>query len=295
MNNLKVLSLFDGISCGRVALERAGHTIDTYYASEINKYAIKVANSNYGDTIELGNVCNVKYQDGILESENGKHTVGKIDLLMGGSPCQGFSNAGKGLNFNDPRSKLFWEFVRILHETNPTYFLLENVVMKPEWQKIISDALGTEPILINSKLTSPAVRKRLYWTNIKGIEQPSDSGITFGMIREHNVPVNSNMYYTSKGLEWIKRHEDRTGKKLRIIKDDEKMQMLEASMHKKYSSQRFFAIEDTYGKRYITPLECERCMGLPDNYTAVCSNTQRYMQLGNGWEVNTIAHIFRYM
>ena len=282
MEKINVLSLFDGISCGHIALDKAEIPINKYYASEIDKYAIKVTNKNYPDTINLGDVTTV----------NGELFNEKIDLLIGGSPCQGFSQAGKMKNFDDPRSKLFWEYVRILQEVKPKYFLLENVVMKQEWQDIISEALGIKPIMIDSSLTSAATRKRLYWTNIPGVGQPEDLGITFGDIRERNVPEGS-IYYTDKGLDWIRRHEKRTGKTLRIISDSDKMQMLEASMYKKYSSQRFFGIEDTHGLRYITVTECERCMNVPDGYTDCCSNTQRYKQLGNGWELNTITHIFR--
>ena len=282
MEKINVLSLFDGISCGHIALDKAGIPINKYYASEIDKYAIKVTNKNYPETINLGDVTTV----------SGELFTEKIDLLIGGSPCQGFSQAGKMKNFDDPRSKLFWEYVRILQEVKPKYFLLENVVMKQEWQDIISEALGVKPIMIDSSLTSAATRKRLYWTNIPGVGQPEDLGITFGDIRERDVPEGS-IYYTDKGLDWIRRHEKRTGKTLRIIGDSDKMQMLEASMYKKYSSQRFFGIEDTHGLRYITVTECERCMNVPDGYTDCCSNTQRYKQLGNGWEVNTITHIFR--
>ena len=282
MEKINVLSLFDGISCGHIALDKAGIPINKYYASEIDKYAIKVTNKNYPETINLGDVTTV----------NGELFTEKIDLLIGGSPCQGFSQAGKMKNFDDPRSKLFWEYVRILQEIKPKYFLLENVVMKQEWQDIISEALGVKPIMIDSSLTSAATRKRLYWTNIPGVGQPEDLGITFGDIRERDVQEGS-IYYTDKGLDWIRRHEKRTGKTLRIIGDSDKMQMLEASMYKKYSSQRFFGIEDTHGLRYITVTECERCMNVPDGYTDCCSNTQRYKQLGNGWEVNTITHIFR--
>ena len=282
MEKINVLSLFDGISCGHIALDKAGIQINKYYASEIDKYAIKVTNKNYPETINLGDVTTV----------SGELFTEKIDLLIGGSPCQGFSQAGKMKNFDDPRSKLFWEYVRILQEVKPKYFLLENVVMKQEWQDIISEALGVKPIMIDSSLTSAATRKRLYWTNIPGVGQPEDLGITFGDIRERDVQEGS-IYYTDKGLDWIRRHEKRTGKTLRIIGDSDKMQMLEASMYKKYSSQRFFGIEDTHGLRYITVTECERCMNVPDGYTDCCSNTQRYKQLGNGWEVNTITHIFR--
>ena len=280
MGKINVLSLFDGISCGHIALDKAGIPINKYYASEIDKYAIKVTNKNYPETINLGDVTTV----------SGELFTEKIDLLIGGSPCQGFSQAGKMKNFDDPRSKLFWEYVRILQEVKPKYFLLENVVMKQEWQDIISEALGVKPIMIDSSLTSAATRKRLYWTNIPGVGQPEDLGITFGDIRERDVQEGS-IYYTDKGLDWIRRHEKRTGKTLRIIGDSDKMQMLEASMYKKYSSQRFFGIEDTHGLRYITVTECERCMNVPDGYTDCCSNTQRYKQLGNGWEVNTITHI----
>ena len=282
MEKINVLSLFDGISCGHIALDKAGIPINKYYASEIDKYAIKVTNKNYPETINLGDVTTV----------SGELFTEKIDLLIGGSPCQGFSQAGKMKNFDDPRSKLFWEYVRILQEVKPKYFLLENVVMKQEWQDIISEALGVKPIMIDSSLTSAATRKRLYWTNIPGVGQPEDLGITFGDIRERDVQDGS-IYYTDKGLDWIRRHEKRTGKTLRIIGDSDKMQMLEASMYKKYSSQRFFGVEDTHGLRYITVTECERCMNVPDGYTDCCSNTQRYKQLGNGWEVNTITHIFR--
>ena len=282
MEKINVLSLFDGISCGHIALDKAGIPINKYYASEIDKYAIKVTNKNYPETINLGDVTTV----------SGELFTEKIDLLIGGSPCQGFSQAGKMKNFDDPRSKLFWEYVRILQEIKPKYFLLENVVMKQVWQDIISEALGVKPIMIDSSLTSAATRKRLYWTNIPGVGQPEDLGITFGDIRERDVPEGS-VYYTDKGIDWIRRHEKRTGKTLRIIGDSDKMQMLEASMYKKYSSQRFFGIEDTHGLRYITVTECERCMNVPDGYTDCCSNTQRYKQLGNGWEVNTITHMFR--
>lgn len=282
MEKINVLSLFDGISCGHIALDKAGIPINKYYASEIDKYAIKVTNKNYPETINLGDVTTV----------SGELFTEKIDLLIGGSPCQGFSQAGKMKNFDDPRSKLFWEYVRILQEVKPKYFILENVVMKQEWQDIISEALGVKPIMIDSSLTSAATRKRLYWTNIPGVGQPEDLGITFGDIRERDVQEGS-IYYTDKGIDWIRRHEKRTGKTLRIIGDSDKMQMLEASMYKKYSSQRFFGIEDTHGLRYITVTECERCMNVPDGYTDCCSNTQRYKQLGNGWEVNTITHIFR--
>jgi DNA-cytosine methyltransferase len=163
---MNVLSLFDGMSCGRIALERAGIKIDKYYASEIDKYAIRVSQKNYPDIIQLGDINN--WQEWKLPL---------IDLLIGGSPCQGFSFAGKQLNFEDPRSKLFFQYVDILNHYKPKYFLLENVKMKKEYQKVITEKLGVEPIEINSGLVSAQDRKRLYWTNIPGIQQPKNMHI----------------------------------------------------------------------------------------------------------------------
>lgn len=183
---MRVLSLFDGISCGRVALERAGIPVDVYYASEIDKYAIQIAQKNYPDTIQIGDVTKVDFSE----------YVGKVDLIIGGSPCQGFSFAGKQLNFDDPRSKLFFEFVRAVREIKPKYFLLENVKMKQEFQDIISEQLGVQPIEINSALVSAQNRKRLYWTNIPGVCQPDDKGIMLkDIVHEfHNDIIDYDKY-----------------------------------------------------------------------------------------------------
>jgi len=173
---MNILSLFDGISCGRVALERAGIKVDKYYASEIDKYAIQIAQKNYPDTIQVGDITKLRGED-----------FKDIDMIIGGSPCQGFSFAGKQLNFEDPRSKLFFEFVRLVKEIKPKYFLLENVKMKKEYQDVISEQLGVQPILINSALVSAQNRKRLYWTNIPNIKQPEDKGILLKDILEKEV------------------------------------------------------------------------------------------------------------
>jgi DNA-cytosine methyltransferase len=170
---MNILSLFDGMSCGRLALDRLGIKIDKYYASEIDKYAIEVSSANYPDTIQIGDVCDVKGED-----------YPDIDLILAGSPCQGFSFAGHQLAFDDPRSALFFEFVRVLKEVNPKYFLLENVKMKKEFLDIISDQVGVEPILINSSLLSAQNRQRYYWTNIPGVEQPEDRGLVLKDILE---------------------------------------------------------------------------------------------------------------
>lgn len=169
---MNVLSLFDGVSCGMVALERVGIRVDKYYASEIDEYAIKISKKNYPNIIQLGDITNWKNWDIDWSS---------IDLVMGGSPCQGFSNAGRGLNFDDPRSALFFVFVDILNHikefNKDVMFLLENVKMKQEWVNVITSYLGVEPVEINSSLVSAQNRQRLYWTNIATITQPEDRNV----------------------------------------------------------------------------------------------------------------------
>lgn len=183
---MNILSCFDGMSCGQLALKRIGIKIHNYYASEIDKYAIKVAKANFPDTIHLGDVKKI----------NGKKL--DVDLLIGGSPCQGFSFAGKQLNFNDVRSKLFFEYVRILNELkakNPNLlFLLENVNMKQEFQDVITTHLGVSPIKINSSLLSAQNRVRIYWTNIPNVSQPTDKGILLADILENGVTDRDKSY-----------------------------------------------------------------------------------------------------
>jgi len=171
---INVLSLFDGMSCGQQALDRLGIRVNNYYAAEIDKYAIQITQKNYPDTIQLGDVCGVVAKD-----------LPKVDLLLAGSPCQGFSFAGKQLAFDDPRSALFFEFIRLLKELKPKYFLLENVRMKKEYLDIITEHVGgIEPILINSALVSAQNRQRYYWTNIPNVQQPEDRGIVLKDILE---------------------------------------------------------------------------------------------------------------
>lgn len=278
---MNVLSLFDGISCGQLALQRAGISYKNYYASEIDKYAIKIANKNFPDTIQLGDVNNWK-----------SWKLPTIDLLIGGSPCQGFSTAGKGLNFEDSRSKLFFEYVDCLTFYSPKYFLLENVKMKKEWVDVISSYVGVEPIEIDSALVSAQNRKRLYWTNIPNITQPEDKHLFWSDTYERGS--KGTFYYTQKSFDWIFRDEYRRGRYYEYLPDDKiKMQMIEASHCKSYSNQRCFGIRDICGVRYISPIECERLQTLPDNYTEGVSNNQRYKMLGNAWTVDVIAHIFK--
>lgn len=188
---MNVLSLFDGMACGRIALERAGIHVDKYFASEIDKYAMQIAKKNYPDIIHVGDVQDVMYP----ETFDGH----KIDLIMGGSPCQGFSFAGHSLNFDDPRSKLFFEYARLVKECKPKYFLLENVRMKQESQDVITEMLGVEPVAINSRLVSAQNRYRLYWTNIPFEGQPEDKGLLLRDILEYdpdNYTIMSDRFTT---------------------------------------------------------------------------------------------------
>ncbi len=187
---MKVLSLFDGMSCGQLALQKIGANVTTYYASEIDKYAIQIAKKNFPNTIHLGDVRNINGNTFPQKRLCGEDLGNEIDLLIGGSPCQGFSFAGKQLNFDDPRSKLFFEFVRIKklisNSYKKLYFLLENVVMSKASQQVISQYLGVEPIEINSSLVSAQHRKRLYWTNIP-FEMPDDKKIYLKDILENGL------------------------------------------------------------------------------------------------------------
>ena len=280
---MNILSLFDGISCGRVALERAGIKVDNYYSSEIDEFAIHVSRHNYPDIKQIGNVLNV---DG--------SRLGEIDLLMGGSPCQGFSFAGKRLAFEDPRSKLFFEFVRILKECKPKYFLLENVRMKQEFVDVISEHLGVAPLLINSALVSAQNRYRYYWTNIPNVGVPYDPEKEQLLLLDIlEMEVDSKYYATDKmksvydGGKYLNPSYTSQGNRVHDI--EAKSPTITAGS-KGYSSG-YICIDEP---RKLTPIECERLQTLPDNYTnSGISDTQRYKALGNGWTVDVIAHILR--
>lgn len=276
MKPINVLDLFGGILCGRVALERAGIPIQNYYASEIDKYVIKVAMKNFPDTIQLGDITQVYAKD-----------LPNIDLLIGGSPCQGFSFAGKHLNFDDPRSKLFFEFVRLLKECKPKYFLMENVRMKKEYQNVISKKLGVEPILINSALVSAQNRKRLYWSNIPNITQPKDKHIYLKDIIEDGV--NEKYYLNNNWLKWWNKNKDFQLKKKYSSLNSDKAITMTARQYASWTGN--FITQERVRK--LTPIECERLQNLPDNFTEGIPNFQRYKCLGNGWTVDVITHILK--
>lgn len=332
---LNVLSLFDGMSCGQIALNRLGFQIENYFASEIDKYAIKVTQSNYPNTIQLGDVTKIDSVD-----------LPEIDLLIGGSPCQGFSFAGKQLNFSDPRSALFFEFVRLLKELKPKYFFLENVKMKKEYQDVITQYLGVEPVSLNSSLISAGSRPRLYWTNIKGFIMPGDKGIVLKDILLYEV--DEKYILSGSHLEWWLKNKDYQIKKKYSALNPEKAICQTARQYASYNGnfvtvgktlivkeatkKGYTEIEEgqcfdaTFPKsktrrgrnmlhkcntltatnfdyfkfdgdtiRKLTPVECERLQTVPDNYTNHVSDSQRYKMLGNGWTVDAVREFFKHI
>lgn len=341
MKKLNVLSLFDGISCGRIALERANIKINKYYASEINQYSIQIARKNYPDTIQLGDVKNIT-------SESIKD---EIDLMLGGSPCQSFSFVGnmdgmsatengekkdiltlqeyldakeKGVIFNG-LSYLFWEYVRLLKEVKPKYFLLENVNMSKHWENVITKALGVQPIRINSSLFSAQNRNRLYWTNLPINDYPKDLNILLQSIltEEDQFDNVGEVLTIQKSLPKLQKKYGYIPKMFNaynISEITEKSPTLSlGSMVTSSCATTIFIknkngcynvkdnkininntkfntkLEDgKYILRKLTPVECERLQTLPDNYTEGVSDSQRYKVIGNGWTVDAIKWILEH-
>jgi len=299
MKNLyNVLSLFDGMSCWRIALERAWIKVNKYYASEIDKYAMKISKKNYPDIIQVWDVTKLD-----------TNYLWKIDLLIWWSPCQSFSIAGNQEWFSG-KSWLFYEYVRILKEVKPKYFLLENVKMKKEYQDIISQELWVQPIEINSSLVSAQIRKRLYWTNIPWIQQPQDKWIFLKEILEDDVDYKyfmtieqfKNLWFESlqrlyfekaptlSTMQWWHRQPkilcNLYNQRIMI----EKSWTLWTGMW--FTNKQWYqVIEWDLKIRKLTPLECERLQTLPDWYTEWVSNSQRYKMIGNWWTVDVISHI----
>jgi len=272
---MRVLSLFDGISCARVALGRAGHTIDTYYASEVDANAIKVAQKNYPDTIQLGSVV------GLVPPE--------CDLLIGGSPCVDLSIAKKDRKGLDgEHSCLFWEWVRVWKEAKPKWWVLENVASMPKKDRdIITKELGVEPVMFNAALVSAQSRKRLFWTNIK-FDLPEDRGIMLKDIlqgpadvkvgREIGRRLNADGHRADADttLTYQRRIETREDGKCGTLTSVQKDNLVVSDVVRK-----------------LTPIECERLQGLPDKYTEGIAMTHRYKCCGNAFNVDVVAHILR--
>lgn len=308
-----VLSLFDGISCGRLALERAGFSVGSYYASEVDKFAMTVAQKNFPDTVQLGDVSH--WRDWDIDWR-------RVDLILGGSPCQGFSSGGKMLAFDDPRSRLFFVYVDILNHVklyNPNVkFLLENVRMPRVHLDIITDYLGTTPEFINSALVSAQNRHRYYWANWD-FGQPTDREVMLVDVLEKDVLARDASYlvtdeyfirtdhaaYFKKHLELFSEHQpcraSERGRKLTPCgtRRDDKIGKISRGFECATDGKTAcittvkkdnYICEDNKIRR-LTPLEYERLQTLPDGYTDFVSNTQRYKMIGNCWTVDVIAHI----
>lgn len=309
---MNVLSIFDGISTGRLCLDMAGIPVDNYYASEIDPRAIQISEKNYPDIIRLGDVTKIDVE-----------ALPKIDLLIGGSPCQGFSRAGLCLNFDDPRSKLFFEYVRILEairKKNPDVkFLLENVEMKKEWRDVITSYLGVEPYLINSKLLSAQNRPRVYWTNIDFERPIEDAGITVLDIVE---PVDTSEFINQNGILFDPRIRPDCRALVSVVNGEVRIRQAtklgyivaengdginldfptsksrrgraiknKAPCILTNSTERLVFVDGAI--RYLTITEMERLQTLPDGFTEGVPYGARLEAIGNGWTAAVIAHIFR--
>ncbi len=289
---MNVLSLFDGMSCGQIALDKLGIKVDNYFASEIDKHAIKTTKRNYPNTKHLGDVTKVKY--------SGNH---KIDLLIAGSPCQGFSFAGKQLNFEDERSKLFFEFVRLLKECTPKYFMLENVMMKKEYQDIISSYLGVQPIKIDSKKITAGRRLRLYWTNIP-VDELSDREVSFsdvldsdaitdkdkaycltlhqGTLRDYFKKSQSNIVYIPNPLG-----------KYEVLAGEIKMKFARGKDPNELFTFKTKVPDGRYDFRTLNLREACCLQNVDPNYFLDTTKKQAMDMLGNGWTIDVIKHIFK--
>lgn len=333
-----VVSLFDGMSCGQIALKNLGISVQNYWASEVDPHAIKVTQANFPDTLQMGDVRNIKYTagntHGKLECDNFFTYVERPDLFIGGSPCTQFSSGGKQLGMQTEskidivslnqyldlkesgytfhgQSYLFWEYVRLLKAMRPKYFLLENVRMIPKWERIVTDVLGVEPLLINSGLLSCQNRQRYYWTNIPNEGVPADRNIVLDDVLS---PEHKGMFV---GGKVVGRRLDENGKRADHIKSIPCLQRVEINQFPNmvncmstvqkdnvlvYKDQENALNLDPDHKKYtkynliyrnITPEEHEKFQTVPVGYTDHVSKTQRYKMLGNGWTVSVIEYLLK--
>ena len=274
---MNIVSYFDGMSCGQIALNKLGIKYNNYFAFEIDKYAIEVTQKNFPNTMQMGSVLDVDFNE-----------LPKIDLLIGGSPCQGFSSSGKQLNFEDPRSKLFFEFVKAKNELKPKYFLLENVSMKKEWLDIISYELNVEPIKINSKYFTGQNRPRYYWTNLK-----------IDNYDKKEIPLyfNQNIFNEVDLVPFVKRKIEMFDKLPMFFNPYNLSELkyaptLQAQGNRQTNSSSIFYQKDN--EFYMANSSYwEVLQGVPKDYTKGYSENIRKNLLGNGWTVDVIAHIFK--
>ena len=291
---MNVLSLFDGVSCGQLALQRAGVEVENYFASEIDKHAISVTQHHFPNTVQLGSVVGLDTS-----------TLPKIDLLIGGSPCQSFSRSGDNTGF-DGKSGLFWEYVRILNEVKPTYFLLENVVMKKEWENIITEAIGFEPIMIDSKFFSAQKRQRLYWTNIpldKNIEDRNVNILDILIPNGDEKIINDHILVLDINEEGFKiKNGTKTGYlyakegdcvNLEFPKSQNRRGRVSNGKTNTLNTACNYGVVVNGNLRELNITEYERLQTLPDGYTSLISLNQRKNVLGNGWTVDVISYIFQ--
>lgn len=311
---LVVLSLCDGISTGQYILKSLGVDVEKYYASEIEKTAIEVTQSHFPETIQIGDMTKIKYENGILYTEKGEYKIPKVDLILSGTPCVSFSVAGKKENMNGVSGYLFYEFVRILKEVNPTYFFFENVKMKEDVAEEINKALGVDYIYINSALLTCQVRKRYYWTNIvnketclnnivenkkylKDIIEDKPFDISCDDIfeispyfpihsRDDIICINPRATKMRKKSSHLKAQ---TNQRSRIYDINGKCPAICASLYDLKITEN----HKTYRKLTIT--ECERLQGLPDGYTKLLTKFAAGKALGNGWQVDTVKYILSYL
>ncbi len=277
MSGIVVVSLFDGMACGYEALKRAGVHVREYHAFEIDRHAITIAKKNHPDIIHHGEINFMT---------NFRQFAG-ADLLMGGSPCQGFSFIGKQINFKDPRSMLFFEYVRAKREINPKKFLLENVKMKQQFLDVISSYLKVQPVFINSDVISPQSRPRNYWFNWKS-KLPEPKSVS---MQDVLLPsFRDDLLLTEKWVKRLNNSED-LKKKFSVL-DSQKAICMTA---RQFANWKGNFITTPKGIRRLDPIECERLQTLQDNYSAGVSDSQRYKMIGNGWTVDVVKHLFQEM
>jgi len=282
---LRALSLFDGLSCGRIALERAKVPVEVYFASEIDTHAESISRYNYPDIVRLGDVNNIDFR-----------SLGPIDLVLAGSPCQSFSVAGKQMGFEDPRGQLFWQFIRALEDLKPRYFLLENVRMSGFSEKIISSEVGVFPVEINSARVSAQNRTRLYWTNIPIIQPLPNKCIFLDDVIEWDAPWSPNSPSTDARISG-ERYDTRPV----LVEKGNARRRSDPLMTALTSFYTPYFVQTDQGYRSPTITEIERLQTLPEGYTqfgdygngeaSPLSRSRRIHAIGNGWTVDVIKHL----